>query len=222
MALAQKGLPDSLAGVPRQVEEVIRAGLEPDPLRRPGLAAFQALLHRTYVRELAEELRRLARRSACPTRLEVTLAAAREADKRFQTTLSCNNEDASPATQVRTGDLLRIEARADREGYLTILNFSSTGELEVLLPNPVNTNHKLKMGQPHKLTVKLTPPAGADRTAVIWTRTPSPLRAEEWRDRIVGGRVTEPDRGMAFVDHQASDQPADDWTAVVVTIVHQD
>jgi serine/threonine protein kinase len=235
LAQVQAGLvgpmeaPAPLPRVPRGVEEVVRGGLEPDPDRRPGLAEFRAMLKGVHVRELAAELRELALRSTCPTRLEVTLSSADERDKTFRHVLSWTSEKASvgpvpPAAQVRTGDLLRVEARADVDGYVTVLNFSSTGELEVLLPNPIAREHTLQPGRPRRVTGKLTPPSGTDRLAVVWTPGPVDLSPAEWGRRIAAGQVTGVERGIVFVDADSPRraEPPRDWVGVVVGVGHKE
>src|SRR5262249_23289736 len=125
-----------------------------------------------------------------------------------------------------TGDLLQIEVSADTDGYLTVLNLGSSGDVQVLLPNPLARDSRVRAGVPQRLTVKLTPPAGVDRAAVIWTRQPSALTPAEGRGRIEHGEaVAAPPRlatrGMDFVLHEAQVQPQADWTAAVVAISHE-
>jgi hypothetical protein len=114
--------------------------------------------------------------------------------------------------RLRTGDLLRIEARADVDGFATVLIFGSGGSLEVLLPNEVAREHALRAGQGRCVTGKLTPPAGTERVAVIWTRQRVARSAAEWRDWI-----SRDVRGVAFVE-----QHVRGWTAVVVSVEHHE
>ena len=77
-----------------------------------------------------------------------------------------------------------------------------------------------------RLTVRLTPPAGTDRAALIWTRQPGTLTPAEWRERIEAGRMTAVEatratRGMDFVLHEAEARPTGEWTAEVVSITHE-
>jgi serine/threonine protein kinase len=218
LAQVRAGLPSpapELSPFPPAIQDVIRAGLEPDPERRPGLDEFRARLRRVHVQELAEELRRLAQRSSCPAHLRVSLATASERDKQFATLTSEPGQEG--VCRVNTGDLLRIEATADADGYLTVLHFGAAGELAVLLPNPLAADNALKKDQPQRLTVQMTPP-GPDRAAVIWTRMPNRLSAEAWRDRIAAGRITDAERGMEFLLHESAIESPEDWTAVVVTV----
>jgi tRNA A-37 threonylcarbamoyl transferase component Bud32 len=222
LAAVRAGLPapaPELAHIPRAVEEVIRAGLEPDPARRPGLDEFRARLRGVHTRELAEELRRLAERSPCTTHLRVSLAAASPREKQFAPLVPGSAAEGG-VCRVHPGELLRIEATADADGYLTILNFGASGELDVLLPNPQVPDNALAKDKPQRLTVQMTPP-GPDHAAVIWTRSPNRLTAAEWRDRIAGGRIAAAERGMEFLLHESAVERPEDWTAVVVTVAQQ-
>jgi predicted Ser/Thr protein kinase len=219
------GLPQpapALAPFPRPAEEVIRAGLDPDPQRRPDVDEFRTRLRAVPQEVLADELRRLARSAGCDVRLDVTVSVADKAEKVFRPVLTCSSRDAGPTTaRARTGQLLRYEASADTAGHLTILGLDSSGELTVLLPNERGRDTSLPVGKTRRLTVEVTPPPGTDHTAVVWTRVPWTLPAEEWRRWIVTGRLGEPSRGQAFVLQEVGDR-AGDWVAVVVTVVHSE
>jgi hypothetical protein len=134
--------------------------------------------------------------------------------------------EPAPVALVRTGDLVRLEVTADADGYLTVLNLGSSGELRVVFPSPVARDNRVRADEVHRLTVKLTPPAGTDRAAIIWTSRPNTLTPAQWRDRIATGEVAvapreEATRGMDFVLHEAAEQPGGDWTAAVVAVAHQ-
>jgi hypothetical protein len=118
---------------------------------------------------------------------------------------------------------VRIETDADANGYLTVLNLSSSGEVGVLFPNPRMPDNRIRAGRPQRLTVKLIPPAGTDHAVLVWTPGPCPLSAREWRERIESGQLvlnTPRDRGMAFVDVDQPDEAAADFVAAAVGIEH--
>jgi hypothetical protein len=227
----------ALRHVPRAIEEVILAGLEPDPDRRADLATFTTRLRGAHLQALADRLLELSRRSACRVNLRVGVWAAREGELVFrpvpleaQPVEPTRNMDLvpepAPVALVHTGDLVRLEVAADADGYLTVLNLGSSGELRVIFPSPVAQDNRVRAGGPHRLTVKLTPPAGTDRAAIIWTSRPNTLTPAQWRDRIATGEVAgapreEATRGMDFVLHEATEQPGGDWTAAVVAVSHQ-
>jgi hypothetical protein len=121
---------------------------------------------------------------------------------------------------------VRFEVTADQDGYLTVLNLGSSGQLTVLFPNPMVRENRIQAEKPQRLTVKLTPPAGTDRAAVIWTREPRVLTPAAWRERIEAGQMAaiaprEATRGMDFVLHEAQEQAGEAWTAAVVAVSHQ-
>jgi hypothetical protein len=206
LCLAREGLPrplPSLSQLPKGVEEVIRAGMEPDPEQRPDLDRFLALLRTAHSHELAEQLRALARHSSGAARLQVAVSASAVQPLAFRPVLSCSSRDAAPVMQVRPGDVLRLEVMADADGHLTVLNFSDAGKEERLVPGPLSQDDALRVGQTQRLTVRLTPP-GPDHLALIWTP-----------------RTRTPERGVEFVLHESGVTP-DDWTAVVLTVVQQE
>jgi serine/threonine protein kinase len=226
----------ALRHVPRVVEEAILAGLEPDPHRRADLATFTARLRGAHLQALADRLLELSRRSAPRVQLRVNVSAARESEMVFrpvpleaQAAEPTRDMDLvpepAPVAPVRTGDLVRLEATADADGYLTVLNLGSSGELKVLFPNPLAPDNRIRAGQAQRLTVKLTPPAGVDRAAVIWTARPSALTPAEWRRRIEAGQAAavpaeESTRGMDFVLHEA-EEAGGGWAACVVAVSHR-
>jgi serine/threonine protein kinase len=220
---ARAGLPQpppALSAFPRPVEELIRAGLEPEPRRRPTVDEFRTRLRGVPQEVLADELRRLARSAECTVRLDVTVSVADKTDKIFRPVLTCSNRDPGATTaRARTGQLLRYETSADTDGHLTVLGLDSSGDLTVLLPNERARDTELPVGKTQRLTVEVTPPRGTDHTAVIWTRVPWALPAEKWRQWITTGRLGELSRGQAFVLQEVGDR-AGGWTAVVVTVMH--
>jgi hypothetical protein len=138
----------------------------------------------------------------------------------FRPVLSCSNRDAAAVARVHPGEVLRLEVTADADGHLTILNFSDTGEPEVLVPGPLAQDDSLRMGQTQRLTVRMTPP-GPDRLALIWTPRPNRLSPRQWCERIAAGRLSGSERGVEFLLHE-SDVTLDDWTAVVLTVEQQE
>jgi serine/threonine protein kinase len=226
-----------LERVPRAIEEVILVGLEPQPDRRIDLDTFTARLRGAHLQALADKLLEMSRRSASPVHLRVSVAAAKETDLVFrpipaETRTEEPTRDRSyvpepaPVFTVPTGNLLRFEITADADGYLTVLNLGSSGVLKVIFPNPLARDNRIRAGQAHRLTVKLTPPPGIDRAAVIWTRHPNLLTPAEWVSRIEAGQPTVvpptiATRGMDFVLHEAEGHAVEGWTAAVVTVAHR-
>jgi hypothetical protein len=223
---AAGGVPESeLTGLPAGLAAVIRAGLDPYPDRRPDLATFTAMLRGCHTAGLAERLRALAPAAARPVRLNVTVSTADEKDLLFRTVyrgvLPGDGSAGWPA--VRCDAVVRIEAEADADGYLTVLDLGTSGEVAVLFPNPRAADNRVQAGQRRRLTVKMTPPAGTDHAVLVWTPRPCPLSAREWRERIEAGRLVLPAgqvRGMDFVTLDDPDPAAPAWVAAVVGIEH--
>jgi hypothetical protein len=240
LEMARRGLSrpvEELQNVPPAIEEVILLGLEPAPQKRIDLATFTARLRGAHLQALADRLLEQSRRAGSRVGLRVDVLTANERDLVFRP-VACHSQPLgalrnvelvpapAPTAAVRTGDLLRLEVTADADGYLTILNLASSGTLQVLFPSPLARESHVRAGVTQRLTVKLTPPAGTDRAAVIWSRRPGTLTPAEWRERIEAGQSTEVSpsrstRGMDFVLHEAEVRPADEWTARVVAITHE-
>ncbi|MFC1597016.1 protein kinase [Planctomycetota bacterium] len=224
----------ALRNVPQAVEDLILAGLEPEPEKRIDLCTFIERLRGAHLQSLADQLRKLSARSGVGIR--VSVSTANERDLVFQPVdcqLQCLEShrgmnhvpEPSPLASVQTGDLVRLETLVDADGYLTVLNLGSSGELAVVFPNPNAPDNRIRAGEPSRVTAKMTPPAGTDRAAIIWTRQPDQLTPEGWRKRIEAAEVaeeppSEATRGMDFVLHEADEQPGDAWAAAVVTVVH--
>jgi hypothetical protein len=221
-AQAGAGLPEvAVAGLPAGVAAVVRAGFDPDPARRPDLAAFTALLRGCHTGGLADRLRALAGGAPRGVTLGVTVSTASEKDLVFRTVFTGSVADVAAA--LRCDAIVRIEATADADGYLTVLNLSSGGEVGVLFPNPRVPDNRVRAGRPQRLTVKLTPPAGTDHAVLVWTPGPCPLSAREWRERIESGQLRlsrSPDRGMELIDVDAPEPVGPDFVAAVVGIEH--
>jgi serine/threonine protein kinase len=210
----------ALGQLPRGIEEVIRAGLEPDLAPRANLERFLALLQRAYSSDLADRLRTLSGRSSCSTQLQVAVSASAVQPLAFRPLLNCSNRNAAAVARVRPGEVLRLEVTTDTDGHLTVLNFSDAGALDVLVPGPLSQDDALRGGQTQRLTVRLTPP-GPDQLALIWTPRPNRFSPRQWGERIAAGRLDEAERGVEFLLHE-SDVTSGDWTAVVLTVAQQE
>ena len=82
--------------------------------------------------------------------------------------------------RLRTGDRVRIEVLASKEGYLTVYNVGPTGNLNLLFPegDVESANSRIPPNRPlHILDVEMTPPAGRERLFAVWSH--GPLRIEQ-------------------------------------------
>jgi hypothetical protein len=233
---ARQGLTRPVAALkhlPPAAEEVILEGLDPDPQRRPGLSDFVRRLRAAQFQTLADRLRQQALSSTCAVHLHIAVATARGADSDFRPVALAADASAPDhyraTTRLRTGDLVRMEISAAAHGYLTVLNVSSLGGVGLLLPNARDKNDRIRVGCPHRLTIKLTMPGGTEHAVALWTRRPCPLTSLEWREQLETGfpapakllrsplrRV----RGMSLVLHETEPPPTHAWTAVVLELQH--
>jgi tRNA A-37 threonylcarbamoyl transferase component Bud32 len=240
----RRGLPDPeprCAGMPEPLERLVRSGLAVAPERRPELGAFVADLRGTLNRLLADTLLLpgATTEPAAPVQLRLTVAR-RQGDGTYvplATThprpcgLTRNITKVPPAPErvgLRTGDRVRLEVSADREGFLTVFNVGPTGHLNLLYPDPGSpevTAPPLPANQPlHVTEVAMTPPAGTERLFAVWSRVPLPL--EQALTLTQGGqgpvsasyRAT---RNMERVQESVQRLWRGDWHAVVLELDHQ-
>lgn len=212
----QMGLPSldgGLAYVPQPVEQLLRAGLQAEAGRRPSLDEFREDLRRMEMYVLAWKVKQMMLMSPCPVRLSVTVATAPGPRQPFTQVLQRQRgqvfveAEQEQVVEAVTGNLIRYEVTADTDGYLTVLNFGAEGKVELFLPQDSQASHRIVAGQSAKLITALAPPVGKEHTAVIWTRQPSRLSADEWHERIKAS-----ERGQVPV-------MVEDWTAVVVPVL---
>jgi serine/threonine protein kinase len=131
--------------------------------------------------------------------------------------------------RVRTGERVRVEVVADRDGYLTVFNVGPTGGLNLLYPEDptqLATPRPIAANRPEQVVdVELTPPAGRERLVAVWTRRPLPLRLEQLPSLAEGGdpRASRPyraTRDMRRVQQSLEGLDRDDRHAVVLELDH--
>ena len=223
----------ALGKVPKAVEDIVLAGLEPDPEKRIDLRTFMERLRGAHLQSLVDRLRNASSRST--VRLDVLVWTAEEGDLAFRPVV-CQQQslephrgaefvpEPSPVASVETGNLIRFEVTASADGFLTVLNLGSSGKMSVVFPNRRSPDNRVGAGVPHRVTVKMIPPPGTDRMAFIWTRQPDRLTPDQWRKRIeiepATAQPLEATRDVDFVVDEIAREAPDAWTAEVVTIVH--
>jgi serine/threonine-protein kinase len=239
------GLPDPeplFAGVPERLEQIIRSGLAAAPERRPALADFVAELRASLNRLLADSLvlPAAATGRAAPVDLRLTVTrweggqayvpVAETHPRPRGMTRDLTKVPPPPARAgLRTGDRVRIEVVADRDGFVTVFNVGPTGHLNLLYPDPAPAGAApppLAAHRPlHVLDVALTPPEGDERLFAVWSRVPLPLPLEELVRMVRGGR--EPvsqsyraTRNMERVQASVQQLRPEDWRAVVLELEH--
>jgi serine/threonine protein kinase len=241
-----RGLPEPeplFAGVPERLERVIRAGLAAAPERRPAPAAFVADLRGSLNRLLADSFTLPAAAASPAARAEVRLTVARwEGGTSYAPVATTHPVPVGvvrnlskvpplPARAgLRTGDRVRIEVVADRDGFVTVFNVGPTGHLDLLYPDPATeggtltplpANHPL-----HVCDVALTPPAGIERLFAVWSRTPLPLRLEHLVQLATGdpgpvSRTYRATRNMERVQASVQKLRPEDWRAAVLELTHE-
>jgi serine/threonine protein kinase len=198
---ARRGLPEADArcvGMPRALEQLIRAGLAADPCRRPELRDFAAALRGGLNQLLADTLS-LEAPPDRPAPVRLTLAVSRQAGGRTFVPVAASHPAPErlvrdlkrvppepDSAEVFTGQRVRIEAEADRAGYLTVFNVGPTGNLNVLYPDVEGgriTLAEAEAGRPVRLLdIVLTPPAGPERVFALWSQGPLVLDLHELRE----------------------------------------
>jgi tRNA A-37 threonylcarbamoyl transferase component Bud32 len=240
----RRGLPDPeplFGRMPEKLECIIRSGLEAVPENRPELKTFVADLRGSLNRLLADSfvLPALATGRAGPVEMRLTVArweggttfvpVAETHPQARGMTRDLTRVPPLPArASLRTGDRVRIEVVADRDGFVTVFNVGPTGHLNLLYPDqaPAVSPPSLPAHRPLEIAdVALTPPAGGERLFAIWSRGPLLLSLEELF-RMARGE-NEPvslayraTRNMERVQASVQQLRPEDWHAVLLELDH--
>jgi serine/threonine protein kinase len=237
LAGVRRGLPSPdprCADLPAALERLVRDGTAAEPSRRPELRDFATALRGTLNHLLADSL--LASPGSGRVRLTVgrqvgrhtfvPVAASQAAPERFLRDLRVVPREPD-RVDLRTGDVLRVEAEADCPGFLTVFNVGPTGNLNALLPaEPGRGPVAVEPGRPIPvLDVELTPPAGRERLFALWTREPLRLERDELRRLAEEGElgVSEPyraTRDMTRIQELVGRLGPSDWQAAVLELDH--
>ncbi len=132
--------------------------------------------------------------------------------------------------RLRTGDRVRVEVSASRQGFLTVFNIGPAGTLNLLYPeadaeNPAN---QIAANQPlHIVDVEMTPPTGRERLFAVWTRHPLALRLDQLHSLLERKEGDSPasrpyvaTRDMRRVQQSVQNLRSEDWRAVVLELDH--
>ena len=238
IASAERGLPaidPRFAGLPGELERLIRAGLAARPDRRPKLSTFVRDLRGTLNALMADCLTMPA---SAPVNLRLLVSRQMNhhtcqpvASSRRQPEAVLRDMKRVPASpdrvELRTGDRVRLEVVADQPGHVTVFNVGPTGNLNLLYPpSPEQAPPLLPANEIlHILDVELTPPAGNERLFALWTRHPLPLRLDELRSLAESGSLSQSPayqatRDMARVQQSVERLPASDRHAIVLELDH--
>jgi tRNA A-37 threonylcarbamoyl transferase component Bud32 len=241
----QRGLPDLeplFAGVPERLERIIRSGLAAAPANRPELRTFVADLRGALNRLLADSLvlPALTAGRAGPVEMRLTVArweggttfvpVAETHPQPRGMTRDLTRVPPPPArASLRTGDRVRIEVVADRDGFVTVFNVGPTGHLNLLYPEQAPTVAPPPLLPAHRplhiADVALTPPAGGERLFAVWSRVPLPLPLEELfrlarEEKEPVSPAYRSTRNMERVQASVQQLRPADWRAVVVELDH--
>jgi serine/threonine-protein kinase len=229
------------AGIPEPLERVLRAALAVAPEERPALPAFVAALRGTLNQLLADALLPAPGAPARPAPVNLRLVVARwEGGEEYRpvaathplpATTTRNLTKVPPApgrVTLRTGDRVRVEVVADRDGFVTVFNVGPGGDLTLLYPDAAAAPAAppLAAGRPlHILDVVLTPPAGRERLVAVWSRVPAALPLEELLRMTRGeaGPVSASYRATRNIERvRASVERLrpEDWHAAVLELDH--
>src|SRR5262249_33725523 len=125
---------------------------------------------------------------------------------------------------LRTGDRVRLEVQADRDGYFTVFNVGPTGRLNLLYPAPGARPAAVLANEPlHVPDVAMTPPARDERRFAVWSREPLPLEKAVELARGEPGAVSpsyRATRNMERVQESVRQLRREDWHAVVLELDH--
>jgi hypothetical protein len=242
---AQRGLPDPdrrCAAMPGPLEAVVRAGLTPDPTRRPSLREFVARLRGTLNLLLADSFALRPLPSAGGATVDLRLLVSRQTRQGTfepvatthpppeQLVRNMKRVPRPPAqVRLRTGDQVRVEVVADRPGYPTVFNVGPEGAFNLLYPaDPLAAAVPVALATGealHVVDVEMTPLTGRERLVAVWSRQPLPVRIEELLGSVEPSGSApsgeyQATRGMLRVLHGVQGLRPEDWQAVVLELDH--
>jgi serine/threonine-protein kinase len=233
IAAARHGLPTPdvrCSTLPPAVEQLLRAGLTADPRDRASLQEFVHRLRGTLNRLLADQIGGPESVPSAPVDLRL-LVHRDEGDGKYLPVQALPQQSAvlPPApgqVRLRTGDRIRIHARANRPGYVTILNIGPSGNLHLLWPEPGASPIWVGANQPVEMpAVEVTLPPGRERLLAFWSLTPLPMNQALRLAEGAGCDVSRPylaTRDLKRVDESVRQLRRDDWHAVVLELEHDD
>jgi hypothetical protein len=234
----RQGLPDPdprCRALPAPIERLIRSALDALPERRPSLRDFVATLRGSLNQLLADALSAApAGRQAAP---DLRIQVCRWLDDRTFAPVATTNAGAAGLSRnmtvvppsperviLHTGDLVRVEVVADRDGYVTVFNIGPTGDLTLLYPEqPQGEAPLIHANRPVQiLEVVMKPPTGTERLFAVWSRVPLPL--EKMLDLARGdegvSRSYRATRNMERVKQSMQQLRREDWHTVVLELDH--
>jgi serine/threonine protein kinase len=234
-ALIARGLPDPdprCSAMPAGLERVIRSALAANPARRPGLAEFAVDLRGRLNQLLADSLLPPPGAAAGPAvRLTVArrgidggytpIAAARRELPRLMRNLELVPPEPESVV-LRTGDRVRIEASADRDGYLTVFNVGPTGDLSLLYAagQVVPANRPVVIAD-----VLAKPPAGSEHLFAVWSREvltlPLAEVARQTAEELPVSSAYRATRNLVLVEESVKATAEGGWRAAVVELEHR-
>jgi serine/threonine protein kinase len=242
IAAIQIGLPNNqptTASIPDEIWRVIRAGLSFHAGDRPSLSEFKDSLRRALNRLLSDTLTWSNPLVQPDSAVELNLILkSRKQGGHFEelsTSSAAINRrtrdmkrvpDRPVSAIVRTGDILRIEALANRDGYLSVYNLGPTGNLNKVYPvgspESVQKASRIVARQVvHIADVEIVPPSGRERLFAIWS--PRPLEDNTAIHIVVAHEPIESAARRATRDMRRlnqSLQEAADCMTVVVEVEH--
>ena len=191
-------------GLPDAIEQVVRAGLAAKPEQRPALRAFldqlRGALNQSITDDMATPPEAVASPSApsAPVPVALRLSVSREASVGLWNRVAATRpttrglrRDAKRVpgepdrARVRTGERVRIEVTAAREGHVVVFNVGPTGNLTVLHPEgPLGANPAKDVWPDRPLFVPdivFSPPSGRERLVAVWSTNPLPLTEKDLR-----------------------------------------
>jgi serine/threonine protein kinase len=157
--------------------------------------------------------------------LFVPLAATNPQPPPCRLTRDMKKVPSSPdQVRLRTGDRVRVEVIADKEGYLTVFNVGPTGNLNLLHPEVglLTAGSRIAPRLPVQiLDIELTPPTGRERLFAVWSR--EPLHVDQFAGLADPGAVSKPyraTRDMRRVGESVHRLRPEDRQLVVVEVDH--
>ncbi len=125
----------------------------------------------------------------------------------------------------RVGEEIRFYLRSDRDCYLTLIDYQTSGDVNVLFPNRYYQNNFIKAGRtysilPPEYEFKLTvePPPGIEKIKAIATTAPFSLFDLDFAKNFFPPMERNNTRDMRTINIALDSLPNYDWTENICTI----
>ena len=125
----------------------------------------------------------------------------------------------------RVGEVIHFHFRSDRDCYVTIIDYETSGAIKVLFPNRSHQSNFIKAGKRYSIfgpesgfEISAAPPAGIERLKAIATIEPFSLFDLDFAKRFFPPVERDNHRDMMAISLALDRLPGSTWTENICTI----